>query len=134
MKGLIRHALEADCGFCAAQELYDTRGIILWDDFHLVWWDGLGTMTLGYLKMFRVWLMKNVSEFCGNNVQLYHWSRGECSPKCRLCGDKDKYTMHICRCRDPGCDEMFQISIREVQTWLRESLKESTVDAMVWGF
>ena len=49
-----------------------------------------------YPKMYRVWLTKHVSDFCGNNVQLYYWSKGTHSPKCEFCGMEDEYTMHIC--------------------------------------
>ena len=40
--------------------------------------------------MHWVWLTKHVSDFCGNNVQLYHWSKGTHSPKCEL---KDRLTI-----------------------------------------
>jgi hypothetical protein len=62
----------------------------------LVWWDGLGAAMTCYPKMYRVWLTKHVSDFCGNNVQLYYWSKGTHSPKCEFCGMEDEYTMHIC--------------------------------------
>jgi hypothetical protein len=37
-------------------------------------------------KMYRVWLTKHVSIFCGNNVQLYYRSKGLQSPQCKFFG------------------------------------------------
>ena len=56
-----------------------------------MWWDGLDRAMAGYPKSYRVWLTKHVSEFCGNNVQLYYWSRGTQSPKCEFCKTEDEY-------------------------------------------
>jgi hypothetical protein len=80
-----RQALEADWGFCAAQELYDTKNIIQREDFHLIWWEGLGATMSSYPKMYGVWLTKHVSDFCRNNMQQYYWSNGAHSPKCESC-------------------------------------------------
>jgi hypothetical protein len=126
-----RQALEADWGYRAAQALYDTKNIIWSEDFHLVWWDELGTAMSCYPKMYRVWLTKHVSDFCGNNVQLYYWSKGSHSPKCKCCRIMDKYTMHICRCLDPGHDEMFWILVGELTSWFIETLGKRSVALMV---
>ena len=75
--------------------------------------------------MYRVWITKHISEFCGTNVQQYFWSKGEQSPKCDFCGDQDEYTTHICRCRDPGRVQMFQISVQEVFDWMSKTLRRT---------
>jgi hypothetical protein len=129
--GSPRQALEVDWGYCAAQALYDTKNIIRSEVFHLVWWDGLSTVISHYPKMYRVWLTKHVSDFCGNNVQFYYWSKGTHSPKCECCGIKDKYTIHICRCLDPGHNEMFQILVGELISWLIETLGKHSVALIV---
>jgi hypothetical protein len=100
-------------------------------DFHLVWWDGLNSTMAGYPKTYRVRLTKHISEFCGSNVQLYYWSRGKQSPKCKFCGKADKYMMHICRCRDPGCDSMFQVTVKDLCLWIENTLGEQFVSATV---
>ena len=92
----VRLALESDWGYRASQELYNHTNITRPADFHLIWCDGLGAAMARYPKMYRVWLTKHVSEFCGNNVQLYYWSKGKVSPKCKSCGRDDEYNMHIC--------------------------------------
>jgi hypothetical protein len=85
----------------------------------------------GYPKTYRVWLTKHISEFCGSNVQLYYWSRGKQSPKCKFCGKADKYTIHICRCRDPGHDSMFQVTVKDLCLWIENTLGEQFVSTTV---
>jgi hypothetical protein len=65
----IRQALEVDWGHRTAKALFDEKNIVRTEVIHLVWWDGLWKAMHGYPKMYRVWLTKHVSEFCGNNVQ-----------------------------------------------------------------
>ena len=126
-----RLALESDWGYRVAQSLYDSKNIIKSEDFHLVWWTGLGFAMMRYPKMYRVWMTKHVSEFCGTNVQLYYWSKGTISPKCEFCGTEDEYTMHICRCKEPGRDSMFRLSVKEIYSWLIETLGEHSVATTV---
>jgi hypothetical protein len=101
------------------------------EDFHLVWWDGLQKAMNRYPKMYRVWLTKHMSEFCGNNVQRYYWSKGQHSPKCEFCLAEDEYTMHICRCPEAGRECMFHISMKELSTWLTSTLGDQQVAATV---
>ena len=77
--------------------------------------------------MYRIWLSKHVLDYCGNNVQLYYWSKGTHSPKCDFCTVEDEYTMHICLCRDPGCDAMFKISVSELCFWVKETLGDTSI-------
>ena len=81
--------------------------------------------------MYRVWLTKHISKFCRNNVQLYHWSKGKHSPKCKFCETADEYTSHICRFRDPGRDKMIHISLKGLSSWLIETLGEHSVAATI---
>jgi hypothetical protein len=82
-------------------------------------------------KMYHVWLTKHVSGFCGNNVQLYYWSKGTHSPKCELCGTKDEHTTHISCCEDPGQDSIFKILVCEVHNWLVATLGKSIIASTV---
>lgn len=130
----IRQALERDWGYRAGKELFDSKEITRQGDFHRIWWDGLNAAMGKYPKMYRVWITKHVSNFCGNNVQLYHWSKGRQSPKCEFCKVEDEYTMHIARCRDPGRTSMFQTSVSELTEWLRRTLGEYSVAATVEAY
>jgi hypothetical protein len=109
-----------------AQDLFHTKIIIIKEDFHLVWWDCLGATMSGYPKMYRVWLTKHVSEFCGSNDQQFYWSKGLHSPKCDSCGVQDEYTMHICRCKDPGRNQLFHLTINELHSWIESTCAVAT--------
>jgi hypothetical protein len=122
---------EKGWGYWTARALFAEKDIIWTEDFHLVWWDGLDSAMTGYPKMYRVWLTKHISEFCGSNVQLYYWSRGRQSPKCKSCGIADKYTMHISRCRDPSRDSMFRDTVQDLGRWMVKTLGKKNVSAMV---
>jgi hypothetical protein len=76
--GSPRQALEEHWGYNAAKLLSVEKDIIEAENFHLIWWDGVGAAMASYLKMYRVWLTKHVLDFCGNNVQQYIIGR---SPK-----------------------------------------------------
>ncbi len=132
--GSPQQALAADWGYWAALELYDAKDIIWREDFHLVWWEGLGATMPSYPKMYRVWLTKHVSDFCGNNVQQYYWSNGAHLPKCESCMTHKEYIMHICLCKDPGCNGLFHITVGELYTWMVETLGNRAVASTIEAY
>ncbi len=119
--------MEADWGFKAARTLFAEKNIVQERDFDQVWWEGLQLSMSKYPKMYRVWLTKYLSEFSGINVQMYYWSKGKHSLKCKFCRTEDKYTMHICRCQDSGRTSMFHMSVKELTTWLILTLGEHCI-------
>jgi hypothetical protein len=134
VSGSIRKALEVDWGYHAVEDLFKEKGIVRRQDFHLIWWEGLGAVMARYPKMYRVWLTKHVSEFCGNNVQLYYWSQGVHLPKCESCGTYEEYMTHIGRCRDPGWDQMSRVLVAELREWLATTLGELLVSSTVESY
>ncbi|KAL3826634.1 hypothetical protein ACHAXA_009075 [Cyclostephanos tholiformis] len=54
--GSPRQALKTDWGYRFARDLFHKKDILLKEDFHLVWWEGLGEAMARYPKMYRVWL------------------------------------------------------------------------------
>ncbi len=120
--GSPRQGLEWDWGYQTALNLYADKGIIRAEDFHMIWWDGLRAAMARYPKMYRVRLTKHLSDCGGTNVQLYYWSGGVHSPKCKFCTTVDKYSSHICH-----CDSMFCILVKELVSWLKETLAEHSV-------
>jgi hypothetical protein len=50
------------------------------------------------------------------------------------CGTLDEYTMHICRCKDPGCNGLFHITVRELYTWMVETLGSHVVASRVEAY
>lgn len=131
INGSSRQALQQHWGYSAAKSLFATKDIIKASNFHLVWWGAVSAAMSSYPKMYRVWITKHISEFCGTNVQQYYWSKGDLSPKCDFCGDQDEYTTHICRCRDPGRVQMFSISVQEVSTWMDKTLRRPDLSLAV---
>jgi hypothetical protein len=131
VSGFSRQALKMDWGYRAAQFLFSDKDIICKEDYHLVWWGGLGATMATYPKMYWVWLTKHVLDFCGNNVQLYYWSKGTHSPKCEFCFVHNEFTMHIARCQDPGWESMFRITVQEIKEWMVKTLGDIRVALMV---
>jgi hypothetical protein len=84
--------------------------------------------------MYWVWLTKHVLDFCGNNVQQYYWSNGVHLPKCESCRTHDKYLMHICCCKDSSRNGLFNITVRELYTWMVETLENHAVVSMVEAY
>jgi hypothetical protein len=76
------------------------------------------------------WLSKHVSDCCGTNVQLFYRSGGHHFPKCDFCGD-DEYSSHICQCRDPGRDNMYRISAKELVLWVEATLGQRLVASTI---
>jgi ribonuclease HI len=134
VRGSPRLALDADWGYRYARKLFHEKDIVCREDFHLVWWEGMAETMSRYPKMYRVWMTKHVSGFCGNNVQQYYWNKGDHSPKCEFCGWEDEYTSHICRCEDPGRDCMFRISVGELTRWMTSTLGEPYTTSTVEGY
>ncbi len=134
VQGLSRLALESNWGYRAAQDLFHTKNIIRKEDFHLVKWDGLGATMSGYPKMYRVWLTKHVSKFCSSKVQQFYWSKGLHSSKCDSCSVQDKYTMHIFSCKDPGCNQLFQLRINKLHSWTESTLGNRAVVTTIGAY
>jgi hypothetical protein len=84
--------------------------------------------------MYQVRLTKHISDFCRKNVQQYYWSNGTHLPKYESCGTHGKYTMHICCCKDPGHHGLFHITVRELYTWMVETLGDRAVASMVVAY
>jgi hypothetical protein len=84
--------------------------------------------------MYQVWLTKHVSNFCGYSVQKYYWSNGAHLPKCESCRTHNEYTIHICCCTDPGRNGLFHITVRELYTWIVETLGNRAVGSTVESY
>ena len=104
-------------GRVARTFLHD-KGIVHRRDFNLVYWDGVEAAMKSFPDMFRVWVTKHVSRFCGTNQQLSKFDR-TVKNICQSCGKPNETTSHITRCSDPGRTKMFLTSVDGVVEWLR---------------
>ena len=128
--GSLCHTLQGHWGYSVAKALFVKKKIIQQENFFLVWWEGVTAAMSLYPKMYHAWLTQHVSEFCGNNVLQYYWSKGTHSPKCNFCADHDEYTTHICQCHDPGQVKMFQITVQEVSNWIMRTLWHTDISLL----
>ena len=99
--GSPRKAIEDYWGERTARDFYHRKHIVNKHEFHLVWWEGCAQVMHAHPKMFRVYVTKNTSHFCGTNRQL---SRIDPSVEnvCPSCGCNDEPASHITRCQDEG--------------------------------
>ena len=85
---------------------------------------------LGFPEMFRVWVTKQVSHFCGTNRQLSKWDP-KIENKCPSCGCADESPGHVTRCKDKGRTAMFHKSVGDIVEWLRSVRTGTTVVRMI---
>jgi len=113
-------------GHKEARRLFHERGIVDRRYFNLIVWDGVESAMKGFPEMFRIWVTKQVSHFCGTNRQL---SRIHTDVKnvCPSCGRRDESTRHITRCRDAGRTAMFSQSVTEIVSWLESKRTDPTL-------
>eukprot|EP00956_Cyclotella_meneghiniana_P019227 scaffold32771_cov65-Cyclotella_meneghiniana.AAC.4 len=77
-----------------------------------------------YPRMFRVFVTKMVSHFCGTNLQLYRYGETD-SDACPSCGQPEESSSHITRCKDPGRSQMFDESADLLIEWLQDTHLDS---------
>lgn len=83
----------------------------------------------GFPKIFRIWVTKQVSHFCGTNRQLSRLKTGVANV-CPSCGHRDESTRHITRCRDEGRTAMFSKSTQEITSWLETQRTDPALVAL----
>ena len=81
-------------------------------------------------EMFRVWVTKQVSHFCGTNRQL---SRIDSTIEnvCPSCGGKNETTSHITRCSEEGRTMMFKKSVAEIVAWLEQKKTDESLTNLI---
>jgi hypothetical protein len=102
-----------------ARQHYHDRGIVHWDLFPTVYWDGVEKVMKKVPEMFSVWVTKQVSGFCGTNHML-SVMYGDVVDRCPNCGHVPEKSSHIPLCRDPGRTLMFRRSVDTLVTWLEK--------------
>jgi hypothetical protein len=116
----IRSALYKDWGESAARTLFEQRNIVSSSNFDLVCWDAVSAAMDIYPRMFRVWITKMVSHFCGSNRQRTRFLEID-DDSCPCCGMPDESARHVTRCRNDGRSEMFAESASLFTNWLHET-------------
>lgn len=120
----IKTALYKLWGYKEANSLFHRRKIVPASKFDLICWDGVSAAMEVYPRMFRVWVTKMVSHFCGTNRQLSRIDP-EIENMCVCCGCADESSQHITRCLDEGRTAMFEESVDILVEWLHDSHMDS---------
>lgn len=94
-------ALYKEWGHAEAHLLFEQRDIVTPSNFNLICWDAVSEAMSTYPRMFRVWVTKMVSHFCGSNRQLSRFKE-VVDDSCPCCGMADKSAKHITRCLNEG--------------------------------
>ena len=81
-------------GYKVARKLFHSRKIVDRKYFRLIYLDGIETCMKQYPTMFRVWVTKHVSHFCGTNRQLSRIDPNV-SNTCPSCGYPNEDTSHV---------------------------------------
>ena len=115
-----RNTLYLDWGAQVAQDVFHSRKLIPSKYFHLVNWDAVHRVMTKLPQMYRVWITKHVSGFCGTNKQL---SRMQTSTqnRCMCCCRQGEDRLHITRCPDPGRSAMFNQTVEDLINWMKRS-------------
>jgi hypothetical protein len=120
----IRDTLYKSWGYKAAKHLFDQRKIVSSQNFELICWDAVSEAMSIYPRMFRVFVTKMVSHFCGTNLQLFRYGETD-SHSCPSCGQPEESSSHITRCMDPGRSQMFGESAELFLEWLQDTHMDS---------
>ena len=128
-----RVAISNHWGGQVARQLYHDRNIVHKRDFPLVYWTGVEQVMSSYPEMFRTWVTKQVSHFCGTNRQLSRIDP-EVINKCPNCGCVDESPSHITKCLDSGRTEMFAESVKELETWLQAQRTGHELTGMITSY
>jgi hypothetical protein len=119
ISGATTPAITRHWGDQVARQHYNDMGIIPWDLFDLVYWDGVEKLMNKVPEMFSIWVTKQVSGFCGTNHML-NAIYGNVVDVCPNCGQTPEKSSHIPRCRDAGRSLMFRKSVDTLVNWMEQ--------------
>jgi hypothetical protein len=111
--GPIRDALGRHWGRTEAQRFFHFKNIVYSQNFDLIWWDGVGKAMASYNKMFRIFVSKQVSGWCGSNCKQSLWD-ATISNMCPNCGIAQETSKHLTRCTHIGGIQLFRLLIADV--------------------
>jgi hypothetical protein len=119
ISGATTPAITRHWGDQVARQHYNDMGIIPWDLYDSVYWDGVERVMNKVPEMFSVWVTKQVSGFCGTN-HMKNVIYGNVVDVCPNCGHTPEKSSHIPRCRDSGRSIMFRKSVDTLVTWMEQ--------------
>ena len=87
--------------------------------FRAVDWEALDATLHKKTQMYKQWLAKQCSGFCGTQTMVARWDSKR-DGKCPDCGCREN-AAHLNLCRDEGRDKLFNDMTTELQNWLYDN-------------
>ena len=87
--------------------------------FDAVAWDALDATLDGKGQMYKQWLCKQSSGFCGTQAMVSHWDSTR-DDKCPDCGRRETAS-HLNLCSDPDRTQLLHEMVDQLQRWLNDS-------------
>ena len=130
LTGPTKAHLEEHWGRVEAKRFFDIKGIVQSSKFDSIWWTGLHRAIASYPKMFRIFISKQVSGWCGSNSKLLLWD-SSVENTCPNCGLINKTSKHMTRCTHEGRETLLRESIQEVTECLEQANTDPDLTTMI---
>ena len=86
------------------------------ESFDAVAWEALDSTLDKKGHMYKQWLCKQVTGFCGTQVMVSHWDKSR-DGRCPDCGMRETAS-HLNLCSDPDRTNLLQTMVESLQEWL----------------
>ena len=86
------------------------------ESFDAVAWEELDSTLDKKGQMYKQWLCKQTTGFCGTQVMVNHWDKSR-DGKCPDCGKRETAS-HLNLCSDPDRTCLLHTMVEKLQTWL----------------
>jgi hypothetical protein len=123
LTGPTNSSLEEHWERARAKRFFDVKGIVRSSKFNSIWWAGLHRAITSYPKMFRIFISKQVSGWCGSDSKLSLWN-SSADNICPNCGMINKTSKHMTRCTHECWVFLLRESIQEVMECLKQANAE----------
>ncbi len=130
LTGPTKAHLEEHWGRAEAKRFFDIKGIVQSSKFDSIWWTGLHRAIASYPKMFRIFISKQVSGWCGSNSKLLLWD-SNVKNTCPNCGLINETSKHTTRCTHEGQVTLLRESIQEVTECLEQANTDPDLTTMI---
>lgn len=112
--------LRFQMGRVRARDWYNSHNIFHPTVFDQVDWPSLNVAVDGKPQMYKVWLAKQASNFCGTGKQLHRIDERACS-KCPNCDMPGECARHLNICPDEGRSQLLHDNAEQLRKWMKDS-------------
>ena len=116
------------------QTHYDERGIVSAENFDLIYWKGVGTVTKSHFNnSFSNFYSKHTIGCCGVRHHLHNIDNSV-ENVCPCCGCEDETTSHIVLCPDENRTKMYKKSVSNLISWMNDADTSPLIREMVGDY